>query len=48
MLLMLMAKNGLCLKDFSVSHMDNRQKKKIKNFKVTKNKLVVKISAYLQ
>ena len=44
---MLMENNGLCLKDFSVSHMDNRQKK-FKNFKVTKNKLVVKISAYLQ
>ena len=42
-----METKGLCLKNFCVLHMDNRQKKK-KNFKVTENNMVIKISTHLQ
>ena len=51
MLLMLYSsieKEGLHLKDSSVLHRDGQPLKKIRNFKVTKNKLVVEISAHLQ
>ena len=44
-----MEKEGLCLKDFCVSHMDGQTSKKENwNFKVTKNKVVVEISTHLQ
>ena len=43
-----MEKKGLCFKEFCVSHLDNRQKNKNKNFKVTENKVVIKISTHPQ
>ena len=51
MLLMLYSsieKEGLHLKDFRVSHIDGQPLRKIRNFKVTKNKLFIEISTHLQ